>query len=89
MTAKVSGNALKQGMEHTQCYVCAILKCKKQGCANVWSNSSRSEGMWVGWRTPRIDSLKLAKLCKNWECACMQHARKLSFWWCGCYMYNY
>jgi len=27
-TAKVSGNALKQGVEHTQCYVSAVLNCK-------------------------------------------------------------
>jgi len=28
MTAKVSGNALKQGVEHTQCCVSAVLNCK-------------------------------------------------------------
>jgi len=62
-TAKISGNALNGG-EH------AVLRqfstAKIQGCANVWSNSSRSEGMWLGWWTPRVDrSLKLAELHKN------------------------
>jgi len=66
---KMSGNALKQGVEDTQCYVRAVHNCKIQGCANVSSNSSRSERMRLGWRTPRIDGLKLAKLHKNWEWA--------------------
>ena len=47
---------------------------KIQGCANVSSNSSRSEGVRLGWRTPRVDSLKLVnytqienahKVCKK------------------------
>ena len=25
--------------------------------------------MWLGWRTPRVNNLKLAKPHKNWECA--------------------
>ena len=29
-------------------------------CANVSSNNSRSGGMPLGWRTPRVDSLELA-----------------------------
>jgi len=32
---------------------------KIQGCANVSSNSNRSEGMRLGWRTLRVDRLKL------------------------------
>jgi len=28
MTAKISGNALKQGVEYTQCYVSAVHNCK-------------------------------------------------------------
>ena len=28
MTAKISGNALKQGVEHTQCYVSAVHNCR-------------------------------------------------------------
>ena len=55
-----------------------FMTAKIQSCANVWSNSSRSEGMRLGFRTPRFVCW-LAKLHKNWECACMQHARKLSF----------
>jgi len=68
---KISGNALKHGVEHTQFYVRAthIATAKIQACANVSSNSSRSEPMPLGWRTPRFDSLKLAKLHKNWEWA--------------------
>ena len=34
-----------------------FMTAKIQGCANVWSNTSRSEGMPLGWRTPRVDSL--------------------------------
>jgi len=32
---------------------------KTQGLANVSTNSSRSECPRLGWRTPRVDSLKL------------------------------
>jgi len=28
ITAKISGNALKQGVEHAQCYVSAVHSCK-------------------------------------------------------------
>ena len=38
---------------------------KIQDCANVSSNSSQSENMQRGWRTPRVDSLKLDELHKN------------------------
>jgi len=38
MTAKLFDNALKQGVEHIQCDVSAVLNCK---------NSSRSKGMWL------------------------------------------
>jgi len=37
---------------------------KMQGCANVSSHSSQSEGMQRGWRTPRGDSLKLVNCTK-------------------------
>jgi len=66
MTAKISGNALKQG-SRTQS--AQFTTAKIQGCANVSSYSNRSEGMPLGWQTPRVDSLKLAQLHKNWECA--------------------
>ena len=60
VTAKIPGNAIKQGIWNTLSATSVQLTTAKiQGCANVSSNSSRSEGMWQGWRTPRVDSLKL------------------------------
>jgi len=66
MTTKISGNALKQGSRtHLVLTSAQFTTAKVQGCANVPSNNSRSEGMRLGWRTPRVDSLKLAKLHKD------------------------
>jgi len=44
MTAKISGNALKQGVEHTQCYVSAVLNCKNtrlRECLVEWQSIRR------------------------------------------------
>jgi len=52
-----------------------------QVCTNILSYSNRSEDMWLGWRTPRVDSLKLPKLHKNWECAwCAQENLFFCMW---------
>ena len=73
---KISGNALKRSRtpsvlrQNTLSATSAqFATATIQGCANVSSNCSRSERMRLGWRSPRVDSLKLAKLHKNWECA--------------------
>jgi len=44
MTAKTSGNALKQGVDHTQCYVSAVLNCKNtrlRECLVEWQSIRR------------------------------------------------
>jgi len=66
MTAKISGNALNREWNTLSATSEQFSTAKIQGCANVWSNGSRSEGMWSGWRSPRVGrSLKLAKPHKN------------------------
>jgi len=54
MTAKVSGNALKHGSRTHNATSAQFTTAKIQGCANVSSYSNRSEGMQLGWRTPRV-----------------------------------
>jgi len=59
ITAKISGNALKQGSRTHPVLRRRNSQLKKtQGCANVSSISSRPGCMQRGWRTPRVDSLK-------------------------------
>jgi len=48
MTAKLFDNALKQGVEHIQCDVSAVLNCK---------NSSRSKGMWLVGEHPGLTAV--------------------------------
>jgi len=48
----------KQGSSRTLSATSAhFTTAKIQGCANVASNSSRWEGIRLGWRTPRIHGL--------------------------------
>jgi len=60
---------------------------KIQGCANVSSHSSQSEDMQRGWRTPRVDNMKLVNYTR------IENAHKvrkqICFLLCGCYMYYY
>ena len=89
ITAKLSGIALNRGVEHTHCCASAFHKCKNirlRKC--LVENQTSREGMRLGWRTPRVDSLKLAKVHKNWACA-WRTQENFRFILCGCYIYNY
>ena len=58
---KISANALKQeSRTHAVLRLAQFTTAKRQGCANVSSNSSPSEAILRGWQTPRVDSVKLA-----------------------------
>jgi len=61
---------------------------KIQGCSNVLSNSSRSEGMPLGWQTLRVDSLKLV-IYTRIENVHKVRKKIFVFLLCGCYMYSY
>jgi len=52
-------SVLKQGSRTHSATSAQFTIAKIRGCANVSLISSRSEGMQQGWRTPRLDSLKL------------------------------
>ena len=59
-TAKISGNALKQGVKHTQCYFSAVHncdKCSKRLHREQWSKTHS---------TPRHDSSQLWKHRAAW-----------------------
>ena len=57
-------------------------------CPNVSSNSSRAKKVctWVWW-TPRVNSLELAKLLKNWECT--KSTQKKFRFSCDCWPISY
>jgi len=46
-------------------------------CCRLQCESNRSERMRLGWQTPRVESLKLAKLYKNWECVWSRLRKKI------------
>jgi len=54
-------NALKQGCRthSVACYVSAVHNCKNTKLGKCLVEQQRSEGMQLGLRTPRVDSLKL------------------------------
>jgi len=85
ITAKISGNALKQGSSSAT--AAQFTTAKIQGCANALLNGSRSEGMRLGWQTPRVDSLKLANSTRIGN-AHKVH-KKIFVFLCGCYMCSY
>jgi len=58
ITAKISSNALKQGSRTCSVVCQRSSQLETSGCANVSSNSSRSECMRRGWWTRKVDSLK-------------------------------
>jgi len=66
MTAKIIDKGVKTWEENTFSTASAQFTAAKiRGCTNVSSHSSRAEGMRLGWRTPRVYSLKLANLHKD------------------------
>ena len=60
---------------------------KAQGCANVSSNTSRSECMQRKWQTPRVDSLKFV----NFAIIENEHKvrKEIFVFLCGYYICNY
>jgi len=58
ITAKISGNALKREYNTFSAASAQFTTAKSQGCANVSSNSSRSECMRRRWWTHRVGRLK-------------------------------
>jgi len=56
ITTKISGNALKQGSKTHLTLRKGSSQLQKYKAAQL---SRRSEGILLGWRTPRVDSLKL------------------------------
>jgi len=59
ITAKISDNALKQTSRTPSVLPSVSAQFTTANWVNVSTNSSRSECMQLGWRTPRVDSLKL------------------------------
>jgi len=63
MTANISGNALKQGSSRTHSVLrqrgSQLQKYKAARMSRRIAVYQTSEGMRLGWRAPRIDSLKL------------------------------
>jgi len=59
-TTKISGNALKQGSGIYLMLRQGSSQLQKYNAARMSRRiASRSEGILLGWRTPRVDSLKV------------------------------
>jgi len=85
ITEKISGNAFKQGSSRTHSVLHQhTLQLQKYKAARMSRRIvvSRSEGMRLRWRTPRVDGLKLVNYTRK-ETA-HKIARKFSFLLCGC-----
>jgi len=69
ITAKISGNALKQGSRTHSVLRWGNSQLQKHQAAQmprrVAVEQRRREGVRLEWRTPRADSSKLAKLHEN------------------------
>ena len=89
ITATISGNVLKHGRTTRSVLRQDSLQLQKYKAARMSRRMAIDlKLLQRGWRTPRFDSLKLAKLHKNWECA-WSSQEKFRFLLCGCFMYNH